>query len=551
MSWSCSWPRQRSSPGAAAATGDDAGSPVADVSTQSDDDGWAGSALGEPQHVPDFTLTDQDGKRVRLADFSGQDRPRHVPLHAVPGRLPAHGRQPERGPASSSTRLTASRCGCSPSASTPSATRPPRFAATCKVHRLLPQFRYLIGSRRKLTEVWRKYEVQAVATDPELIDHTAYTLLIDRSGRGIVIYPPDFTAVQILTDLRRALARLDERTAARARRPGAGLGARRRLGGGSGGDRRVARRPPPLRAGVRPAAEARQNRSRAVVSRLDVRGRGGRRDAGPRLPARRDRGGVPPLGPHAPARAHRGCRAGARRHRSARAADVLPPARGRAPHRSRRSVRSARPSASCCARGSRSGSGPSRSPAGTFRPPTSTPSRARLVHDLEHATFVARRHARLDPDRRPGPAPGAHDRRAARRRRPSLFAAGQVLANILVFSFSPLYGAYAAQDERLLGLSPLTDQRLAGLVMMVEQIVMLGLAARSSSAATTGRGRTAARRSSAWSPTVEPARARRPFTFEPLFLALAVVAAVVYAAGRAARAGAGAGGWRPSASGSS
>ena len=52
-----------------------------------------------------------------------------------------------------------------------------------------------------------------------------------------------------------------------------------------------------------------------------------------------------------------------------------------------------------------------------------------------------------------------------------------MLANILVFSFSPLYGAYAAQDERLLGFSPLTDQRVAGLVMMVEMIVVLGLAA--------------------------------------------------------------------------
>jgi hypothetical protein len=30
------------------------------------------------------------------------------------------------------------------------------------------------------------------------------------------------------------------------------------------------------------------------------------------------------------------------------------------------------------------------------------------------------------------------------------------------------------QDERLLGLSPLEDQRYAGLVMMVEQVLTLG-----------------------------------------------------------------------------
>jgi protein SCO1/2 len=74
-----------------------------------------------------------------------------------------------------------------------------------KVHRLVPQFRYLIGSERALTKVWENYEVQAVATDPELIDHTAYTLLIDRAGRGLVLYPSDFTSEDILQDLRRVL----------------------------------------------------------------------------------------------------------------------------------------------------------------------------------------------------------------------------------------------------------------------------------------------------------------------------------------------------------
>ena len=56
----------------------------------------------------------------------------------------------------------------------------------------------------------------------------------------------------------------------------------------------------------------------------------------------------------------------------------------------------------------------------------------------------------------------------------ALFAAGQILTMVLVFSFEPLYPAYAAQPERLLGLSPLTDQRLAGVAMMVDQVVMLG-----------------------------------------------------------------------------
>jgi cytochrome c oxidase assembly factor CtaG len=100
----------------------------------------------------------------------------------------------------------------------------------------------------------------------------------------------------------------------------------------------------------------------------------------------------------------------------------------------------------------------------------------RALHDLEHALFFVAGilvwNLLVDPTRRKeltlrgrlGAAVG-------------LYAAGQLLAYVLVFSFDPLYSDYAAQDERLLGLSPLTDQRGAGVVMMVEQLVTLGTCA--------------------------------------------------------------------------
>ena len=56
----------------------------------------------------------------------------------------------------------------------------------------------------------------------------------------------------------------------------------------------------------------------------------------------------------------------------------------------------------------------------------------------------------------------------------AVFFAGQVLSDALVFSFHAYYPAYADQPARLLGLSPLTDQRLAGLVMSLEQLLTLG-----------------------------------------------------------------------------
>ena len=51
-----------------------------------------------------------------------------------------------------------------------------------------------------------------------------------------------------------------------------------------------------------------------------------------------------------------------------------------------------------------------------------------------------------------------------------MFACGQVLTDVLVFSFHGLYPAYHGSH----GLSARTDQQLAGVVMMVEQLLTLG-----------------------------------------------------------------------------
>jgi putative membrane protein len=52
----------------------------------------------------------------------------------------------------------------------------------------------------------------------------------------------------------------------------------------------------------------------------------------------------------------------------------------------------------------------------------------------------------------------------------AMFATGQILTDVLVFSFTPLYPAY----DGAYGISALTDQQLAGIVMMVEQLLTLG-----------------------------------------------------------------------------
>ena len=101
--------------------------------------------------------------------------------------------------------------------------------------------------------------------------------------------------------------------------------------------------------------------------------------------------------------------------------------------------------------------------------------RNNAVHDLMHVSFVVgglliwtqiidpSRHARLSLSERLGYTA-------------LVFWTSQVIAYVIVFDPTPLFPTYVDQPIRLLGLSPLTDQKLAGVVMMVEQTATVGIA---------------------------------------------------------------------------
>ncbi len=70
--------------------------------------------------------------------------------------------------------------------------------------------------------------------------------------------------------------------------------------------------------------------------------------------------------------------------------------------------------------------------------------------------------------------PGSHKRLTVGGRvalAASMFAAGMILSDVLIFSFTPLYPFY----HGAYGISAVTDQQLAGIVMTVEQLVTLGI----------------------------------------------------------------------------
>ncbi len=99
----------------------------------------------------------------------------------------------------------------------------------------------------------------------------------------------------------------------------------------------------------------------------------------------------------------------------------------------------------------------------------------RAAHDLMHLSFVVggllvwtqiidpSRHHRLTLGERLGYTA-------------LVFWTAQIMAYVILFDPAPLFSTYVDQPVRLLGLSALTDQKLAGVVMMVEQALTIGVA---------------------------------------------------------------------------
>jgi len=160
---------------------------------------FRGAELPDAEPAPDFALHDQDGKLVRLSDQQGKyvlltflytNCPDVCPLIAT--NLNTALRQV--GAKRDDVRVLA--VSVDPKGDTAKA-----VDEYVRARHLLPEFRYLIGTPAELHEVWAKYNVAAVRRNPELVDHVAYTVLIDPQGKRRVIYDSGVKAPQVVHDL--------------------------------------------------------------------------------------------------------------------------------------------------------------------------------------------------------------------------------------------------------------------------------------------------------------------------------------------------------------
>lgn len=161
---------------------------------------YSGSPVTPQRRAPAIALHDAWGRPVSLAAQRGRwvlvtflyvHCPDVCPLIAQ--NLNAALRQ--LGPKRDHVRVLA--VSVDPKGDTPRAVK--RYIAQ---RGLLPQFRFLIGSRTQLMPIWAAWHVLAVRARPTVVDHVAYTMLVDPSGKERLLYDAQVKARQVLHDLR-------------------------------------------------------------------------------------------------------------------------------------------------------------------------------------------------------------------------------------------------------------------------------------------------------------------------------------------------------------
>ena len=160
--------------------------------------GLSGGAISPPDRALPIALHDAHGRAFTLAGQRGRwtlvtflytHCPDVCPLIASNLNTVLRARGPK-------AKLSVLAVSVDPKGDTRAAVR----AYERRMH-LEPNFHFLIGTRAQLRPVWAAWHVLAVQSKPDLVDHVAYTALIDPQGRRRVLYDSQVQAQQVLHDL--------------------------------------------------------------------------------------------------------------------------------------------------------------------------------------------------------------------------------------------------------------------------------------------------------------------------------------------------------------
>ena len=161
---------------------------------------FAGGEVSPPRTAPPIRLHDADGRPVTLAAQRGRYVLVTFLYTRCPDVCPLIAENLNRaltilGRSASDVRVLA--VSVDPKGDTPAAVR-----AYAKRMHLVPQFRYLIGTRAELRHTWAAWNVLSVRQSARVVDHVAYTALVDRAGKERVLYGADVHAKDVVHDLR-------------------------------------------------------------------------------------------------------------------------------------------------------------------------------------------------------------------------------------------------------------------------------------------------------------------------------------------------------------
>jgi protein SCO1 len=165
---------------------------------------FLGPTLQHPAQAPDFSLADQHRRMVHLAGLKGKIVLLTFLYTHCPDQCPvtaANLNTALRGLGAARHEVAVLAVSVDPAGDTPAA-----VTSFVRAHRLLPQFHYLTGSAATLKPIWHAYRVSAVRTSGPDVDHTLYTMLIDRAGTARVLFDATATPHAIERDVRQLLA---------------------------------------------------------------------------------------------------------------------------------------------------------------------------------------------------------------------------------------------------------------------------------------------------------------------------------------------------------
>lgn len=161
---------------------------------------FAGAQLTPPKLAPPISLHDASGVPVTLTG----ERGRYVLVTFLythcPDVCPLIAQNLNtvlRSLGNDAGRVRVLAVSVDPKGDTPAAVK-----AYAKRMHLVPRFRYLIGTRAALRRAWVAWHVLAVAESADLVDHVAYTALIDPAGKERLLYGGQVHAQDVLHDLR-------------------------------------------------------------------------------------------------------------------------------------------------------------------------------------------------------------------------------------------------------------------------------------------------------------------------------------------------------------